>query len=61
MYCIGLSENICITYNYGSYQDGDGCTVLDFQKNFAFLLNMDAVRLETDKQYWPFRKHYLRL
>jgi len=42
MYCNGLSENISFTYNYGRYQDGDGCTVLVFQKAFATLVNMDG-------------------
>jgi len=48
MYCIGLSENICFTYNYGRYQDGEGCTVLVFQKAFAALVNMEAFKVETD-------------
>jgi len=61
MYSIDVSESICLTCNYGRCQDGDGCTVLVFQKTFASLVNMDAVRMKTDIQYWPFRKHYLRL
>ena len=48
MYCNGLSENICFTYNYGRYQDGDGCTVLVFQKAFAALVNMEAFKMDTD-------------
>ena len=48
MYCNGLSENICFTYNYGRYQDGDGCTVLVFQKAFAPLINMEAFKMDTD-------------
>jgi Cys-tRNA synthase (O-phospho-L-seryl-tRNA:Cys-tRNA synthase) len=54
MYGTGFSESICPTCIYGRCQDEDGCTVLFFQKTFASLVNMDAVRMKTDIQYWPF-------
>jgi len=34
IYSIGVSESIFPTCNYGRCQDGDGCTVLVFQKTF---------------------------